>query len=57
MHGGLLNKLFLLNTLSPILIHLLMMITHSTVLIKFLGKIRSLAEVYQAEDKDYFIRG
>ena len=57
MHGGLLYKLFFLNTLSPFLIHLLTMITHATGLSKFLGKIRSPAVVYNAEDKYYFVRG
>ena len=52
MHGGLLYKLFFLNTLSPILIHLLTMITHATGLSKFLGKIRSLVVVYNAEYED-----
>ena len=57
MHGGLLYRFFFLNTLSPLLIHLLTMITHAAGLIKFLGKIWSAAEVYKAEDEDYFIGG
>ena len=55
MHGGLLYKFFFLNTLSPILIHLLTMITHAAGLREFLGKIRSPAVVYKAEDEEYFI--
>ena len=57
MHRGLLYKLFFLNTLSLILIHFLTMVTHATGLGKFLGKIRSQAVVYKAEDEDYFIGG
>ena len=33
------------------------MITHATVLRKFLGSIRSLLVVYNAEEQDYFIKG
>ena len=33
------------------------MITHSTGLSKLLGKIQSPEVVYNAEDKDYFVRG
>ena len=55
MHGGLLYKLFFLNTLSPILIHLIKMLTYAAGLKKFLGKIRSPAVVYKAEDEDYFV--
>ena len=57
MHGGLFYKLFLLNTLSPLLIHLLTMISHAAGLSKFLGNIRSPVVVYKAEDEDYFIGG
>ena len=57
MHGGLLYKLFFLNTLSPLLIHLIAMITHAAGLSKFFGKIRSPEVVYKAEDEAYFIGG
>ena len=57
MYGGLLYKLFFLNTLSPLLINLLIMITHAAGLSKFLGKIRSPEGIYKAEDEYYFIRG
>ena len=57
MNGGLLYKLFFLNTLSPLLIHLLTMITHPAGLSKFLGKIRSQEVVYKAEDEEYFLGG
>ena len=57
MHGGLLYNLFFINTLSPLLINLPTMITHAAGLRKSLGKIRSPAEVYKAEDEDYFIGG
>ena len=52
MHGGLLYKIFFLKTLSPLLIHLLAMITHATGLSKFLGKIRYPEVLYNEEDKD-----
>ena len=57
MNGGLLYKLFFLNTLSPLLIHLLKMLTHAAGLSKFLGNIRSPEVVYNAEDEDYFVGG
>ena len=57
MHGGLLYKFFFINNLSPLLIHLLTMITHAAVLSKFLGKIRSPAVVYNVGDEDYFVGG
>ena len=57
MHGGLLYKFFFLNTLSLILIHLLITITNSAGLRKLLGKIRYPAEIYKAEDEYYFIGG
>ena len=41
----------------PLLFYLLTMITHATVLRKFLGSIRSLLVVYNAEEQDYFIKG
>ena len=56
MHGGLLYKFFL-NTLSPLLTHLLTMITHAAGLSKFLGKIQYPAVIYKAEDEDYLIGG
>ena len=52
MHGGLLYKLFFLNTLSLLLICLIIMITHATGLSKLLGKIRSPEVVYKAEGDD-----
>ena len=57
MFEGLLYKLFFLNTLSPLLTHLLKMIPNTAGLSKFLGKIRSLSVVYNEEDKDYFFGG
>ena len=57
MHGGLLYKLFFRSTLSLLLIHLIIMITHAAGLSKFLVNIRSTAEIYKAEDEYYFIRG
>ena len=50
-------KLFFLNTLSPLLIQLITMITHSAGLRNFLGKIRSPEVVYNAEEEDYFAGG
>ena len=57
MYGGLSYKLFFINTLSTLLIHLLTMITHAAVLSKFLGNIRYPEVVYKEEDEDYFIGG
>ena len=56
MHGGLLYRFFFLNTLSPLLFHLLTMIPHAAGFIKFLGKILSTAVIYKAEDWNYFIK-
>ena len=45
-------SLFLLNKFSPCLFYLLPMRTHAAGLSKFLGKIRSLAVVYNIEGED-----
>ena len=57
MLGGLLYKLFFLNTFSTILIHLLTMITHAAGLHNFLGNIWYLAVVYKTEYEDYLTGG
>ena len=56
MHGGVLKKSCFLNNLSPLLIHLLTMITHAAGL-KLLGNIRFPKVVYNAEDEDRFLWG
>ena len=56
MHGGLLYNIFFTNTPSPLLIHLLKIITHAAGL-KFLGNIRFPKVVYNAEDEDRFLWG
>ena len=55
MHGGLLYKLFFLNTLSSAFNSLANNDTPAAGLIKFLGNIWSPAVVYKAEYEDYFI--
>ena len=55
MHGGLLYRLFFLNTLSPLLIPLLIIITHAVGLRNCLGKIWSPEVIYNADDEDYVI--
>ena len=57
VHGGWLYKSFFLNTLSPYLFYLITIITHAAGLSKFLGNIRSLEVVYNAEEEDYFTGG
>ena len=57
MHGGLLYKFFLKNTLSPLLIYFLTMITHAAGLSNFLVNIRSPSVVYKAEDGGNFVGG
>ena len=47
-------SLFFLKNFSPCLFYLLPMITHDAGLSKSLGKIRSLAVVYNAEEEEYF---
>ena len=57
MHGGWLYKFLILKNLHLLLFYLLTIITHAAGLRKFLGKIRSPAVVYNAEEEDYFTRG